>query len=86
MGLRISRHLKILKNTASLSEVKSLYTSFLNEAAPNTISSASDSTTVFTFDRSLSISKPTRIYVHTLALLLLKKHKLYQEVDHPLTC
>jgi hypothetical protein len=87
LGIRITRHLKLLKRIASLSHVRKVWESIVKTPATEGISKAPElsAEVKFSFDQSQPTTKPARIYVLALALVLLIKEKKFIEVTTTIT-
>lgn len=81
-GIRITRHMKMLRRSANFGHLKAVWSSVMNEPAISPIDQAdshSDPQT-FAFDKNIPISKPARIYILSLATVICLREKLLNHV------
>ena len=83
LGIRITRHLKLLKRTSTLSHVLAVWVQIVGGDVPAFLSATPelDQGVNLQIENISQVSKPTRIYVKTLALLHLLKEKRFEAVD-----
>jgi hypothetical protein len=83
LGIRITRHMKLLRRSADFGHLKSVWSKVVQEPAIPQIENAEVSLgqQTFSFDKNLPVSKPAKIYVLTLATVLCLREKLLGEVD-----
>jgi hypothetical protein len=82
LGIKTSRHLKLLKRITSISQVRRVWEATLTCAAPQSIRNASEDPEASKFSLTPAdvSSHPAQIFVKTLGLLVLMKEKQWQEV------
>jgi hypothetical protein len=82
LGIRITRHLKMLRRTATFSHLKAVWGDIMQEAAIVSVENATShlDEQTFTFDKNVPVSKPAKIYVLALTTVLCLREKNVNEV------